>query len=97
MEDEARPELEREEAAPCVPEELILPERCDADDAGMGTGNGMLGLPDSMAATRFGSTPSGPPTGEMAPSPSNAPPRDRARRWTLELSEDEVMRRRRVE
>lgn len=63
----------------------------------MGTGSGMLGLPDSMAATKLGSTPSGPPTGDMAPSPSRTPPRDRARRCMLELSDEEVMRLRRVE
>jgi hypothetical protein len=63
----------------------------------MGTGSGMLGLPDSIAATRLGSTPSGPPTGETAPSPSKTPPKERARRCALELSDDEVMRLRRVE
>lgn len=91
------PELDKEEAAPWVPDELTLPERCEADVAGMGTGSGMLGLPDSMAATKLGSTPSGPPTGEMAPSPSKTPPRERARRCTLELRDDEVIRLRRVE
>lgn len=96
--EEATPELERDEAAPpWVPDELTLLERCELDEAGMGTGSGMLGLPASIAATRFGSTPSGPPTGEMAPSPSKTPPRERARRCMLELSDEEVIRLRRAE
>lgn len=80
-----------------MPDELTLPERCEVGAFGMGTGSGMLGLPDSIAAMRLGSTPSGPPTGETAPSPSKTPPKERARRCALELSDDEVMRLRRVE
>ncbi len=41
--EEATPELERDEAAPpWVPDELTLLERCELDEAGMGTGSGML-------------------------------------------------------
>lgn len=81
LSEEPTPELESEEGAPAwVPDELTLLERCEPEVGGIGTGSGMLGLPDSMAATKLGSTPSGPPTGEMAPSPSRTPPRERARR-----------------
>lgn len=75
-----------------MPEELTLPDRREALPVGIGTGTGMVGLRASIAATRFGSTPSGPPIGDAVPSPSKAPPRDLARRWALVLREEDVMR-----
>lgn len=72
----------------------MLVDRCAS---GWIPGIGIAGLPDSIAATRFGSTPSGPTTGDIVDSPKRTPPSDRARRCADEPNCAEAVMRRRLD